>query len=139
AVRSASDRTAFQKVLESLQFRQPDGSAVGDLISEDEVLKEWKGATPFETFLEKASAPDARLLEEDWLDVGGKEGRYVSLGHPALAPAVAEQAEGSRRREHGGARIADTLWIMVPLLILVGVFAWTRMRTTWAAESQLTE
>ncbi len=133
--RSGSDRAAFQRLLEMLQFRQPDGTAATDLAPEEEILKQWRGATPFETILERAAARDVRLLEEDWLDVEGKEGRYVSLGHPALAPAVAEQAEEARRREYAGARIADTLWVMIPLLILVGVFAWTRMRAVWATEA----
>src|SRR5262249_13189578 len=122
----SSDRRAFENVLEDLESRQPDGGAVRTLLPEEKIVDEWKGGTP-ETILEEAKANDIRLLEEVWLDVGGKEGRYVSLGHPALAPAVAEQVNERRRREYTSARVADTLWLMIPLLILAVVWGFTRM------------
>jgi WD40 repeat protein len=65
--------------------------------------------------------------------VAGREGPHVSLSHDALAIASAQLAEESRRRKHGRSRVIDTLFITVPLLILLAVFTWTRMRALKSA------
>src|SRR5262249_51403948 len=76
----------------------------------------------------KASAPGVRLLDVGYYDVGGREGDYLSLGHDALAPVVAQQAEEADKRTYGWNKMLDALWVTVPLLILAAVIIWTLVK-----------
>src|SRR5262249_52948987 len=67
------------------------------------------------------------------------EGDYVSLGHDALAPVVAQQAEEASRRTFGWNKMLDALWITIPLLILLGVFTLTRMNAIGRLNEQLAD
>ncbi|MCC6421588.1 MAG: hypothetical protein IT429_25495 [Gemmataceae bacterium] len=131
---SGRDREAMLRLLADLQTRQPDGAVTRDLVTAEEAAKRWQGVTPFDAALEAVSAPDVHLLEESWLNVGGQEERYISLGHDVLAPVVARRGEEAERRQHGRAKVVDTLWIMVPLLILAAVVAWRFGMARRAAE-----
>ena len=51
-----------------------------------QLANDWKGTAPIATAVE--AAVNARLLELTWLDVGGEQGEYVSLGHDVLAPVA---------------------------------------------------
>src|SRR5262249_9985567 len=90
--RSPRDHSAVVRVMQDLQLRPPDGGVTRDLVLDRQLAQRWRGGTPFEAMLQAAAAPEVHLLEESWLNVGGVEGRYVSLGHEALAPALARQA-----------------------------------------------
>src|SRR5262249_47803321 len=98
------DRKALWRMLEDLQFPQPEGSARRDLTPEEEAARRGRGVPPRETVLGPTTARDVRLLEENWLNIAGGEGRYVSLGHDVLAPAAARQAELDTRRQVGRSR-----------------------------------
>jgi WD40 repeat protein len=113
-----SDRRAFEGLLQDLYFRLPDGVAVRDLLPEEDLARNWKGRLPLEAVVDEAAAGETPLLEVDWLNVGGREGRYVGLGHDALAAAEARRAEDSAKFSYARERVKDTLWIMIPLLIL---------------------
>jgi len=127
---SQSDRQAFQGLLQKLFIRQPDGSLTRDLVFEDDLKSEWRGSTPLEELVAETASQDIRLLDVSYLNIGGKEGNFVSLAHDALAPVAAQQADEASKRSYGWSRMFDGLWITVPLLLLLGVFAWTRIRAS---------
>jgi WD40 repeat protein len=129
------ERAQFRQLLDRLIFHTAEGLPVRDLVAEDTLGRDWKGGIALSAVLEVAA--QARLVELNWLNINGKEGRYVSLGHDVLAPVMEREAEETTRRVQSRGRIADTLWIMIPLVILAVVWGWTRMRATWAAEAQL--
>jgi WD40 repeat protein len=131
------ERTRLRQILDGLVFHPAEGLPVRDLVPEEKLATDWKGPTALSAVLEAAA--DAHLVELNWLDVGGKEGRYVSLGHDVLAPVLERETEERTRRVQNRARIADTLWIMVPLVILALVWGWTRMRATGAVEAEVTK
>jgi WD40 repeat protein len=119
-----SDRKALKRLLLQLFIRQPDGSLTRDLLFEAKVMADWQGATPFGTVATALAADNVRLLDVSYLNIGGKEGKYVSLGHDTLAPVMAQQAQEATRRAWGWTKMADALWITIPLIILLGVFWW---------------
>jgi WD40 repeat protein len=129
------DRALFRAVLDRLVLRTADGTAVRDLVAEDKLAQEWKGIRPLPEVLEAAA--EARLVELQWLDVGGGVGRYVSLGHDALVPVVERESEESTRYRYGRSRMADTLWIMIPLIILVAAWGFNRTLAVWSRDKAL--
>jgi WD40 repeat protein len=133
------DRRALNKLVYGLFVRQPDGSLTRDLLPEGELKKTWAGATPLEALAPQFAAEGVRLLEVSWQNVGGREDNFVSLAHDALAPVAAQQAEEAARSSYGWAKMTDVLWITIPLLILLGVFAYTRVRNAEAANGQLAD
>jgi WD40 repeat protein len=123
---STRDKRALTKLIFDLFVRQPDGSLTRDVLLQDNVKTQWLGSTPVEVLTATAAADGVRLLDVSWMNQGGREGYYVSLGHDALAPVAAQQAEEQTRRNHAWARVIDTLWIAIPLMILLGVLAYTQ-------------
>jgi WD40 repeat protein len=134
---TSRDKRALTKMILDLFIRQPDGSLTRDLVFQDDVKTQWFGSTPLETLATTASAEGVRLLDVSWMNLGGKEGNYLSLGHDALAPVAAQQAEETTRRNYAWTKVTDTLWITIPLMILLGVFAYTRMLAGWAAQEDV--
>lgn len=119
------DRSSFDALLKPLLVRQPDGTVTRDLVLEDRLAAEWRGATAFGSVVQTLSQPDAPLFEVDYLNLAGKEGTYVSLGHDVLAPVLASRLEESERKSYARTRMVDVLWITIPLIVLAGVLGWT--------------
>jgi WD40 repeat protein len=140
---SRAERKALNALLLKLFIRQPDGSLTRDVMFENDLKKDWTSATPPEVLVARASGEGARLLEVSYLNVAGREGNFVSLSHDALAPVVAQQGEEATKRSYGWNKMLDVLWVTVPLLVLLGVFAWTRLsaasREMNKAEKELKE
>jgi WD40 repeat protein len=131
------DRRALTMLFLELFIRQPDGSLTRDLLFQDDIKAKWLGTTPLEVLAPAVAAGGVRLLDVSWLNVGGKEGNYLSLGHDALAPVAAQQAEETTRRAYGWTKMGDVLWITVPLLILLGVFAWRQISALSSANEKM--
>ncbi len=129
------ERAQFRELLDRLVFHTAEGLPARDLIAEDTLQQDWKGGIALPAVLEVAA--DARLVELNWLDVGGREGRYVCLGSDVLAPVMEREAEQRTRRVQSRGRIADTLWITIPLIILALVWGLTRWRAQAAREADL--
>jgi WD40 repeat protein len=138
-VGSLSDRRELKKLLTKLFIRQPDGSLTRDLQPESELAKQWRGSTPLPMLVDRAAGPDAVLLNVAYCNIGGVEGRFVSLGHDSLAPIAAQQAEENSRRKAGWSGMWDALWITIPLMVLLGVFLWTRLNAASSSKSVLEE
>jgi len=115
--RPKRDRRAFENLLEKLYVRQPDGTVVRKPVAEERLAAEWGGSTPLPMLIEEAAAADVRLLEVDLAQ--------VSLAHDVLAVAEEQRAQDRRLQTQSRERIKDTLWIMIPLLILSLVYTWT--------------
>jgi WD40 repeat protein len=127
ATTSGKDRKALNQLLKQLYIRQPDGALTRDLLPLGELDASWKGSSALPGLAATLAADNVRLLEVTWANINGREGEYVSLGSDALAPVAAQRAEEADRRALGWTKMGDVLWITVPLLVLVAVFAWTQM------------
>jgi WD40 repeat protein len=123
--RAIGDRAAFQKLLNGLAFSQPDGTITRDLVLVEDLKKDWRGATPVETVVAAAAAPDVGLLEAAELTIEGKAGVYVSLVSDALAVVVAREAVLQEKWQHGRSRMIDVLWVAVPVMVLLAVVGFT--------------
>ncbi|MCI0464721.1 MAG: hypothetical protein L0Z62_47970 [Gemmataceae bacterium] len=157
------NRRGLRSLLEQMYVPHADGTVTRDLVAEEEILKPRRALVPVESsgaggrtryeLIRGAKdwfgrgdrvpeevidlAADARLLEVNYLNLGGRQGRYISLAHDALAGVGSQWVEEGRRAAQGRTRIVDTLWIMIPLLILALVFAWRQWRGLAAANEQL--
>ena len=136
---SKSHRHVWTSMVPKLFRRKSNGSVTRTLVLEEELKSTETDSADLNDLLLIAESDDSRLLEVNYLNVGGKEGNFVSLGHDVLAPVVAQQAEEASKRRYGWSRMYDGLWITVPLLILLGVFAWTRIRAATNAITELTD
>jgi WD40 repeat protein len=136
---TSRDKRALTTLFLELFIRQPDGSLTRDLLFQEDIKAKWLGTTPLEQLAPTVAAAGVRLLEVSWLNVSGKEGHYLSLGHDALAPVAAQHAEETTRRAYGWTKMGDALWITVPLLILLGVFAWRQISALSSANTKMEE
>jgi WD40 repeat protein len=136
---SKSQRQVWTSLLPKLFTRQSNGSVTRTLVPEEELKSPDTDSADLNDLLLTAENEDSKLLEVNYLNVGGKEGNFVSLGHDVLAPVAAQQADEASKRSYGWSRMYDGLWITVPLLILLGVFAWTRIRAATNAVTELTD
>lgn len=135
--RLTGDRASFQLLLNSLVYRQPDGTVTRDLVSLPQLQKEWRGTTPLETMVLAAAADDVGLLAVEELTIDGQTAVYVSLVSDALATAVAQEVVTQEKWQHGYARMADTLWITIPIIILLIVAALRVIWYFWGANTAL--
>jgi WD40 repeat protein len=134
---AGADRKALNDLLLKLYIRQPDGSVTRDLLFEEDLIPKWRGSKPLADVVDRAAADPIRLLDRPYLNIGGKEGRYVSLAHDALAPVAAQLAEETTKRKAWWTGTFDALWIAVPLIILAVVFLWTRLSAAWREKESL--
>ena len=113
------DQWAFKKVSTLLYCRQPDGSLTTALVPEASLAENWHGHIPFDQMLR--SAASMRFFRISTLQIGDKqEGRYVSLGHDALAKLVFEWENELTRRERFRKALKKGLaWASAALSILV--------------------
>src|SRR5262249_27302073 len=121
------DRRSFRALLVQLYQQRGDGLPVSRWVPASELAAKWRSLTPFEEVLALASGPDVGLLRVSDETSAAGETTQVSLGHPALAAAVAGLEEEALRRQERRKAIVDTLWIMIPIVIVLGFFAFMRM------------
>jgi WD40 repeat protein len=122
------DRRAFRALAIQLYERRGDGLPVPRWVPPSELARHWRGLMPFEQMFSLASAPDAGLLRLSEDGSSEQAEPLISLGHPFLAIPVAEWDDEEQRKTLRRKAIIDTLWIMIPIVIVVGTFAWVRMR-----------
>jgi WD40 repeat protein len=135
---SKPERQTLKTLFPKLIVRQPNGTVTRALVLERDVAPN-DDPEQLESLLALASAPDTHLLDVSYLDVDGTEGQYVSLGHDALAPVVAQQVDEVSKRSYGWSRMTDGLWITIPLLILGAALAWAQIRGSSKAAAELND
>ena len=80
------------------------------------------------------AAAEEGLIDASPMLVEGRQELFLSLPQEALAQAAAQWDEDLQSRQaFGRTRIMDTLWIMIPLLFLVGAVIWTFTKNTFNA------
>jgi WD40 repeat protein len=125
------ERLALRNLLERLSSRRIDGTPSSALSSRDKAEESWdetvsrRGGRPFTDALRLLTTEDSRLLYWEVLTVDGKEREVVSLAHDSLGQAVETEVEKGRQEKVGRSRIADTLWIMIPLTVLAASLVFT--------------
>lgn len=105
--------------LEELCLRHPDGLVSRNLVREKKLAGDLRGRRALDQALPILTTPEVHLLEEVLVVDEDGEHVAVSLSHDALVPAIAlggDTVRDSRRKA-----IADTLWIAIPLFILLAV------------------
>ncbi len=125
-----SDRKTLRKLMDELCVRQADGSLMRGLVPAEEVAKTWSSATPVGTVLDAAA--EEGLVEVNQMLVEGRPDVFVSLPQDALARTTAQWDEERRRSTYGRTQVVDTLWIMIPLMILVIGISFYVARTFYA-------
>jgi WD40 repeat protein len=143
---SEHDRRAFRAMMAGLYLRQPDGALTTALVPEDDLARRWRGQTPFDDLVARASEGRTRLLKVNTLRIGDTgERQYISLGHDALAKVAAEwddDLQRSARRRRTMATVAGSLALAATMLVMA-VLAWHNAREARAerreAEVRATE
>jgi WD40 repeat protein len=123
---AGGDRPALQRMMEQLYLRHPDGTVTRELVPLQKIARSWKGSTPLETVIDAASQEG--LLEANEQLCMGRPQLFLSLPQYALARTAAHWDEDRKRRALGRNRVYDVLWIMIPLMFLVGALTWTLTR-----------
>jgi WD40 repeat protein len=126
---SKTERKLWVGLSEKLIIRQPDGSATRALVFQDELTEKNGDRSELHEVLSRAIKADTRLLDVSYLNVGGKEGDFVSLGHDVLAPVAAQQVEDAQKHAYGRSKMIDALWVTVPVLFLLAAIGWTFVRS----------
>jgi WD40 repeat protein len=113
-----ADQRAFKRLLAGLYRRQGDGTLGTDLLPAEEAERRWGGPMPFEDMLRSTAEGDWRVLRLSVLrDEEGRERRYLSLGHDALARVAAEWDETLRR----GERIRKWVGVTAAMIVVAAV------------------
>jgi WD40 repeat protein len=137
SIPARSARKSLGQLLQKLVVRHEDGSATSKLRPVADVVEEWSGGADFSQTVSMATDDKTRLLSATQLNVNGKEGIYLSLGHDALAPAIASQAGEAAKKSYGRSKLIDALWVTIPLLLLAGVVIWNRHSTVRKQDEEL--
>jgi WD40 repeat protein len=135
------DQKAFKKLLTDegtrLYLRQADGTLTTALLPAGLLARHWRGAVPFEEMLATASRGEWRLLRVNTLRLGGEEeGRYVSLGHDALAQVAAaweEQLSRGKRLRRMAALLSAVSAVAAVMAVLL-LWTWVYYRRAKASE-----
>lgn len=133
-----TEKKHLWQILESMSTRQADGLLTRIVLADQELAQRWRGATPMQQIIATASAPGVGLLDERAAVTDRGEQVLVSLGHDVLAPVIEQRQQLAERKQVGRARIADTLWVCIPIMILMALGTYTLfMRPYFAAEEKL--
>ena len=117
-----ADRIALRQLMEHLYVRNSDGTMARHLVATRKVAESWKSSTPLETVVDAAAQEG--LVEVNQMLVGGRPDLFISFPQELLAQGALQSEEDRKRNAFGRSRIADTLWIMIPMLFLVAVITW---------------
>jgi WD40 repeat protein len=128
----AAQNRPVQQLLLSLYARQPDGTLIRTARTSEELAAAWRGPVALNTILQSAANPEINLLEELVSCPGGQEQIQYSLGHDALVPVVAQWDREAGQKQFAQKRVADVLWILIPLAVLACTVTWffTKMAAT---------
>ncbi|HVK08078.1 MAG TPA: hypothetical protein VM597_04810, partial [Gemmataceae bacterium] len=138
------DQSAFKRLLSDdetqLFLRQADGTLTTALLPADHLRAHWRGRMPFDEMVRAAGGGDWRLLRVNTLRIGadGAERAYVSLGHDALAPVVADWNRETVRaaRVRRWAALATAAVALAGVMTALSVFAWLKARDARASAGQ---
>ncbi len=119
---SAGERKKLQVFLGELVSRQSDGAIVRNLVSESDATASWKGRTPLEQVVTTGASEEVGLFEEVLVIENDEETSAVSLSHDCLAFAATSYLVSEERKWSTSKAVVDTLFICVPILILVTTY-----------------
>ncbi|MCI0639506.1 MAG: hypothetical protein L0Y72_30945 [Gemmataceae bacterium] len=133
----AADLQALRGLFAKLYARKMGGALVRELVPVSELAQDWKSPTPLDSVLDKAA--DQGLLEINHLLINGEIEPHVSFPQESLAQVARQWDEDRQRAQVGRTKMIDTLWIMIPLLFLVGALTWFVTRRSSAVTPNDTE
>lgn len=124
---SGSGQDGLQFLLDKLHTNQGNGVVTRALLPLRVLQGLWMYKEPIQRVVDLAAG--AGLLSVQSLLVDGNESLHVSLTQDALARAGIQQ-EGARKLNVLGRRkVIDTLWIMIPLMLLGVAITWSLTRS----------
>jgi WD40 repeat protein len=116
-------RNGLRALIARLTTRHADGRITRDLVAARDLKDAWKDRTPIEQAVQVA-AEQAGLFSVEQLLVAGQPGLYVSLADDAIAQAGKGWQTGSGAGWTGRSGVVDTLWIMIPLAMLLAALTY---------------
>jgi tetratricopeptide (TPR) repeat protein len=121
----ASEQEAFKRLLARLTHRQSDGTLTTELLREDLLAADWRGSTPFSEIVRRADGLRLLRLSTRRLD-DGREERFISLGHDALARVADIWREESARRARirKVMAVAGTASLVAACMAILAIVAW---------------
>lgn len=132
------EQQAVKEMVTRLVRQEAGGMLCRILLPPAELAKTWRARVPLDQAVDQVSSDKLRLLEVNQLLIGGEEGLYVGLSQDSLTPMVAAWGEDSKRRQYTRAKVMDVLWIMIPLLFLVGAITFWLTRQMRAGDAKKT-
>lgn len=118
---------SLRRLMARLSERQPDGTITRTLLPASQLKQAWTGREPPEPIVNRA-AEEAGLFEIQQLFIGGQPDLFISLPQDSLARLGARQDEDRRLQVLARGRVADTLWIMIPLVFLAAAISYAATR-----------
>ena len=119
-------KTALRGLMSRLYMRHRDGTITRELVPTQEIADSWKANVPLETVIDAGA--EGGLVEINQMLVRDQSELFLGLPQESLAQTVAGWEADHKRKAFGKTRIADTLWIMIPVLFLALVLTWTFTR-----------
>lgn len=124
----------FRTLLEELYARNTDGTLTRELVPYEDLARSWKTPVSFRDAVDAAS--DQGLVEVSQLLVDGRERLYVGLPQESLARVADQWQEDRKRQAFGRTKVMDTLWIMIPMVLLAAALVWTFGRRSSPATAE---
>ncbi|MBI3409325.1 MAG: WD40 repeat domain-containing protein [Planctomycetes bacterium] len=128
---SRSAQNGVRLLLDDLHSDKSMSAVSRRLATWREVQQQWQHAEPLDRVIDAAAGEG--LLEVNRFLVNGKESLFLGLPQEGLAQVGVQRDEERRLRTFGRTKIIDTLWIMIPLLLLGMAITWSWTRSSSAS------
>jgi WD40 repeat protein len=131
-----ASRAALRELIASLATSHADGTVSRDLVRAAELKSDWPStAEPVEAVVNRA-AEAAGLFEIQQLLIGGQAEVYVSLPLDSLAQLGRRIDQDRQRNAFARTRVADVLWIMIPLVFLAAAMSFWMTRNFFSGPAE---